>query len=701
MKKVKLLLVFILVSSSFYSKSVEDGFEALKIYNYFEAKRIFQNKVKKTPSPAAYGLATIYFRKDNPFHQLDSAYKYITIASDNFPKTDDKTKSKLLSYNFSELAIFELKLKISSSFFESCIKENTEEAYQLFLSKHPWANERFIAIQKRDSLAFQKVMKENNIQALNEFNRRYPESFYKAKVEQLIEQKIYLEAIQNKTLDEYLHFIENHPNSSFKNEAENEIFLMQTSTKTLSSFYQFIKNFPSNHNVALAWKKLFQTYMYQYSENRITNFIQEYPEYPFKEDIELELLYTKTNVYPYKKDKYFGLTTEDGKIVSPAIYDWINPFREGLAMASKNGKIGFINKDNKVIIRFEYNEAVDFEEGRAIVTKGDKSGILDRSGNVIFPCIFKEIGSYSEGLVFAKKDSLFAYYDQYGTQIIQERFTEAFEFRNGLAHIIMDGYENYTDRLGNLIFPLQYERISQLTDNLFLFQKGEYLGLINKNLAIIQEAKYDEIGTLSDNKIIFTLNGKLGYFDRFGNVEIAPIFDVYANFLKEACFNNNMAKVKFKGKFGVINQFGNWVIPAQFQFIGEPATIIPFYKDLLWGFIDIQNKILIQPTYEEAKCLDNEMAIVSFSEKYGLIDFKGNILIPIEYESVRKLDDNLFACQLNGEIKLVDKSNKAVSNTIYTNIITAEKDLLILVNEIDLHYYSIPENRLIRPSINE
>lgn len=701
MKKIKLLLVFILVSSSFYAKSIEDGFEALKIYNYFEAKRIFQKKIKKKPAPAAYGLATIYFRKDNPFHQLDSAYKFINIASDYFPKTSEKTIAALTAYNFSELAIFELKLKISSSFFESCIKENTEEAYQLFLTKHPWANERFIAIQKRDSLAFQKTIKENTIQALNDFKNRYPESTFKTKVEQLIEQKIYLEAVPNKTLDEYLRFIENHPTSSFKNDAENEIFLMQTSTNTLYSFYQFIKNFPSNHNVALAWKKLFQTYMYQYSENRIAKFIQEYPEYPFKEDIEQELLYTKTNVYPYKKGKYFGLTTEDGNNISPAVYDWINPFREGLAMASKNGKIGFINKENKVIIRFEYDEAVDFEEGRAIVTKGDKSGILDRSGNIIFPCIFKEIGSYSEGLVFAKKDSLFGYYDQYGTQLIQERFTEAFEFTNGLAHVIMGEYENYTDRLGNLIFPLKYERISQLTDNLFLFQKGDYLGLINKDLVIIQEAKYDEIGTLSDNKIIFTLNGKLGYFDRFGNVDIAPVYDVYTNFLKEACFHNNMAKVKFKGKFGVIDQFGNWVIPAQFQFIGEPATIIPFYKDLLWGLIDVQNKILIQPTYEEAKYVGNEMAIVSFSEKYGLIDFKGNILIPIEYESVKKLDDNLFACQLNGEIKLVDKSNKAVSNTIYTNIITAEKDLLILVNETDLHYYSISEKRLIRPIINE
>jgi hypothetical protein len=128
---------------------------------------------------------------------------------------------------------------------------------------------------------------------------------------------------------------------------------------------------------------------------------------------------------------------------------------------------------------------------------------------------------------------------------------------------------------------------------------------------------------LSENKIIFSLNGKIGYFDKFGNVDISPIYEVYPNFLKEGTFKNNLAKVKFKGKYGLIDDLGKWIIQAQHQKLGEPSKFVPFYKDLLWGFLDFQNKIIIPPTYEEVKCFDNELALVNLSDRYGVIDFNG------------------------------------------------------------------------------
>ena len=63
-----------------WANKITKGFEALQEFNYFEAKKLFTKSLKKYPAPASFGLATIYYRKDNPFHSLDSAYKYIGIA---------------------------------------------------------------------------------------------------------------------------------------------------------------------------------------------------------------------------------------------------------------------------------------------------------------------------------------------------------------------------------------------------------------------------------------------------------------------------------------------------------------------------------------------------------------------------------------------------------------------------------------------
>ena len=86
-----LLLVFI-SHSQLIPGRIERGYDALRIYNYFKAKSIFEKSLKKDASAAASGLATIYFRKDNPFHSLDSAYRYISRAKETFEVCSEKKK---------------------------------------------------------------------------------------------------------------------------------------------------------------------------------------------------------------------------------------------------------------------------------------------------------------------------------------------------------------------------------------------------------------------------------------------------------------------------------------------------------------------------------------------------------------------------------------------------------------------------------
>jgi hypothetical protein len=70
------LLVFFLVSSAtLFATTIDKGFRNLDRFDYFQAKKYFVKSLKKYKSPAAFGLATIYYRQDNPFHNIDSAYK--------------------------------------------------------------------------------------------------------------------------------------------------------------------------------------------------------------------------------------------------------------------------------------------------------------------------------------------------------------------------------------------------------------------------------------------------------------------------------------------------------------------------------------------------------------------------------------------------------------------------------------------------
>ncbi|MBL8011781.1 MAG: hypothetical protein JNJ64_14345, partial [Flavobacteriales bacterium] len=74
---------------------LEKAFEALKVYNYFLARQLFQGQVAKEPAAAWYGLSVIAGRADNPFHQPDSAYTYLVRAEAAFALSDERTRERI------------------------------------------------------------------------------------------------------------------------------------------------------------------------------------------------------------------------------------------------------------------------------------------------------------------------------------------------------------------------------------------------------------------------------------------------------------------------------------------------------------------------------------------------------------------------------------------------------------------------------
>ena len=134
------LLCFCFQHSASASRLVK-GFEALEIYDYFKAKSNFEKSLKRYESPASFGLARIYLRKDNPFHSIDSAYYYILRSHASLGKVKEKQLEKLIVFGFSASSVLELRQSIAAEFFVRAEKENTALGYQKFMDDHSWANE--------------------------------------------------------------------------------------------------------------------------------------------------------------------------------------------------------------------------------------------------------------------------------------------------------------------------------------------------------------------------------------------------------------------------------------------------------------------------------------------------------------------------------------------------------------------------------
>ena len=701
---IKNLLIFFFVASnllgfSLYAGKIEKGFIALNEFNYFKAKDLFEKTLKKSVAPASYGLATIYSRSDNPFYSLDSAYNFILKAEFSYGALSEKKKVHYKEFNFDYNAILDVRAKISSAFYVLAKNENSIQSYTTFIHIHPWANEIFEAINTRDSLAFELAKKENTSNAFRYFLDNYYQSALLSIVQKEFNLAQYREMTISNNLLSYLEFTAKCPNNPYVLEAEDRVYEISTESNLIESYFWFIQTYPKNRNVNIAWRNIYQLYMAEYSDERINQFKIDYPNYPFLQELEDDLIFMKLNLLPYKDQSYYGFMDYTGEIIIQADYEQLSFFKEGLALAMKNGFYGYIDKANNVVIPFNYSDGTDFENGRAVIEIDGKQGMIDRSGNLVFQPVFKDLGQLSENLAYGSKDSLYAYYDKNWNLRIPEKFEEAYAFIGGIAKVQQNGNQGYIDEFGTFIVPPGYPEISFFNDSMLIFEDDNLYGLMKRNCQVMVPAKFQEIGQLSGNLALFVENDLIGFIDGVGNIVIPAAFEIYPNYKKRSQFVSNLAVVSQKGKFGIINQMGKIIVPISFNAIGEISSLTAFTKGNGWGFMDLTGKVILLPEYDYADSFKDGTAIVEKLTLQGVIDVKGKVIIPVSYTSIDRLTKELFLVSNGAQFGVFTTKGEMIVPLEYQQIRVIDKDLLVLINSNEVHYLYVPEKRIIQSTI--
>lgn len=678
---------------------VEKGFENLKIYNYFAAKAQFEKAQKKHVSAASFGLATIYARTDNPFHNLDSAFVLILRSEKTFHLQSEKVQLKYKKYNFDYEQILLLRQKISTEFYKRTLQKPSELSFQHFLDQHPWAIEFPKATFQRDSVAFSQAELVNSSEAYLLFLQKYPKSSFFFNAEHAYFLKVYQEQTAEGTVSSLDRFLTNFPTNPYKGDAEDRIYELMTAKNTLANLESFLRTYPKNRNVDRAWRRLYQLFMYDYSDQRIDQFIDEYPDYPFKSELDQDRALASQHLLPFKQNGLFGWMNYKGEVVYPSTYESLGFFKEGLAIAAQNGQFGYVDKANKVVIPFQFDSGFDFEEGRAIVEKNNKFGIIDRAGKVLFEIRFEDIGQFSEGLIYGKKDSLYAYYDKYGMQRIPEQFDDAFSFVNGIALVEKGNRKGYVQPYGEYLIQPVFEELSVFNDSLFIFKSGDYYGIMHRNGKTVLTPTWDQIGALKSGKAIVVKGNKHGYIDDSARIVLNPTYDLFPNFMENAQFEGNYAKVKFKDKFGVIDAKGKWIIPATYSGLGNVSTLMAFQKGAKWGYIDLTNKVVIKPIYEFAASFEKGVAYVENKTLLGVINPKGEWLLPTEYEQITRLENNYYLVAKEGNLSLFSPKFEKITTNAYEQIRLVDATLFLLSNPQVVHYYDLKEQKLVVPNL--
>ena len=697
-KRVSILFILVSLSVILKSCSLNRGFKAVEVYNYFEAKQIFEKKLKRHPVAANYGLSLIFERTDNPFHNLDSAYHAIMYSMTYFDSLKPRSKEKYAETGIDSRAIYDQQRLISQGLYRRALNLNTESAFSSFIEKYTTSELQQSAIFKRDSLGFDKAMTENSAKAYQNFLSKYPQSVFYDKAKTRYDRQLYNEQTADDKLKSYINFLKKYPNNPFVPEAEHKIYEIETSSKSVVSYELFIKRHPENRNIRRAWQELYDAYLTEnLDDSAIENFIAKYPNNPFKNQIENDLELSKTTFFPVQKDGQWGFRSEEGKYLIDGSFDFVEPFSEGLAAVGRDGKIGYITKTGLRKIDFMFDDGLPFNEACAIVEINEKYGMINRQGEYIILPEYDYLGELKDGLIPFEKDGLYGYFDRKGRVKIKPIFDDAYDFNNGVAMVSIGGKKGGINTSGSYVFEPVYKSVYELDTGIFGLQLDEKWGMLTTLKDTILDFDYDHIMPPSEGIYLVTKNDSFNYVNLDKTFLLSDWYPTYPEYKILGQYKKNPILVLTNDGYNYIDIDGKPIFKTPKEALGSYGELIAFKKDGLWGYLSAKPaKEVIKPQYDKAKSFSNGFGMVAKGPLWGLIDPTGKLILEPYYEHIEFLTNDLLLVEGKRKFGLMNSRGDTLLPFRREKIEPFGKNIVKVSNKSYVAYYNYMEQKWIR-----
>ena len=321
-----------------------------------------------------------------------------------------------------------------------------------------------------------------------------------------------------------------------------------------------------------------------------------------------------------KKDGKEGFIDINENVLIPFIYDDVGVFSEcvDLAPAAKNKKQGFVNRKGETIIPFEYDYTsyvrYFYEPGIAVLLKNGKYGVINAENKAIIPFIYDEINlPWKQDILIVGQEGKWACFSTDGKQLSDFSNYEIIK-GVGLSHLPTD--------CKNLPFLVttkeDKKKLSELKSNI------EHMNATKKSKTLMEAQIGIKYAYLDKNQ---------NFIIPFGVYDYADVFGL-----------GRKAIVANKGKYGIINEYGELVLPLEYDFVERPSlwgSFATFFvatkSDTVLLFDENVNLI---PTADIAFYINQNASLIvtNRENKEGRIDYNGKQTIPFLYDTLYKFN---------------------------------------------------------------
>lgn len=678
-----LLTTFLLQILVSQASEIEQGFKALWIFDYFKARAIFYKQLKKHPAEAAFGLATIYYRNDNPFHQLDSSYKYIMISKSNFAALAAAKRNEIAKkFPISDSTLIRLQDSICTKAFLKLMLRPDVAAAEKYLGTYYQSAYTKKVLCLRDSFIFHRADRKLNVEGFTDYLQTYPQSCYLVDSRNLLEFAFYMETTADKTDRSFLSYIEKHPKAKYVPYAKEELLNYYIKNKDAKGIHNFIKTYGGNYPITLAWNMLLGIEAPHHTKAELEAFLAKYADYPKREELEEEFVYWHAPFFLIKKNDRMGYCDSTGKQMIEPLYTDAMDFSEGYAAVQQSDLYGYINKAGKTKIEFQYTEASPFSNNVAIVQKDKKFYVIDYS-NKTLSAKYDDIADFSEGMALVKKNNLYGAINLNGQEIIKPAFDMLSDYSEGYAVFLKNGKYGFLDKQGFVAIAPIYDWVSSFRNGQSRAQLNKLYGVINRKGDFVIEPVYDLIDEEHKGIYMLVKNNFYGFADSSGCL-LSELKYVYQPSLKTSALTDGkfLRLITSKkqelqningGKYFTDHTFDEVGLPANNWVTAKEKSKINVYNVLkpaaakrsllaagsdgkYWYLLtkkglQVFDLSLEKPLFTleatKAEALGNYFLTENEDGK-GLADLNGTEILPMQYDEIKATSLNgLFYVELN------------------------------------------------------
>ncbi len=249
------------------------------------------------------------------------------------------------------------------------------------------------------------------------------------------------------------------------------------------------------------------------------------------------LLAQSQKLYPYLfKNQKWGFVDENLNVKIKPTYDFVFPFKDGIAAIQTREYWGFINLEGKSITQAKFLDLKDWNDGLIPVQNtSERWGYIDYNGKTKINFIYDDVDVFNFGLAPASINQKYGFINKSGQFQIKNSFLMLSSFNKyGFATALVSlNQAQVIDTLGKTHPHLPHYLHSLPSEGVYFKnnkQNGKYGFFELKDNKAISEYEYDMAYSFSNGIAPVKKNGKWGYVNKKNEIVIAFKYDDASSF---------------------------------------------------------------------------------------------------------------------------------------------------------------------------